>query len=50
MRWGCDFPTREDYDMDMSTRAASAEFGAAQQTMHAFLDRFERHLERRVDD
>ena len=50
VRWECDFPTREDYDMDMSTRAASAEFGSARQTMHAFLDRFERHLQQRVDD
>jgi hypothetical protein len=50
VRWECEFPSRSDYDKDMSARAASAEFAAARQTMHAFLDRFERHLQQRVGD
>jgi hypothetical protein len=50
VRWECEFATRDHYDMDMSKRAASTEFGAARQTMHGLLDRFERHLQQRVDD
>ena len=49
VRWECEFSSREDYDLDMSVRAASAEFGAARQRMHEFLERFERHLQQRVD-
>ena len=39
--------SRADYDHDMATRAASAEFAAARESMHLLLDRFERHLQRR---
>lgn len=49
VRWECEFRTREDYDMDMSLRAGSAEFAAARQTMHGLLERFERHLQEQVD-
>jgi hypothetical protein len=49
VRWECEFRTRENYDADMSARAASPEFGVARQRMHEYLDRFERHLQQRVD-
>lgn len=49
VRWECEFAGREDYDLDMSMRAASADFGAARKRMHEFLERFERHLQQRVD-
>lgn len=49
VRWECEFPTREEYEADMSARAASAEFGVNRQRMHELLDRFERHLQQSVD-
>jgi hypothetical protein len=49
VRWECEFSSREEYDADMSRRAASEEFGVTRQRMHEFLDRFERHLQQRVD-
>ena len=49
VRWECEFATRDDYERDMAVRAASTEFAAARRTMHGFLERFERHLQERVD-
>jgi len=50
VRWECGFLSREEYDRDMSSRAASVEFASARQAMHGFLDRFERHVQQRVED
>lgn len=50
VRWECEFPDREHFEGDMSARAAAAEFGSARQAMHALLERFERHVQERVDD
>lgn len=49
VRWECPFATRADYDRDMAARAASSEFTASRETMHALLERFERHLQESVD-
>lgn len=49
VRWECDFASRDDYNRDMAIRAASTEFGSARQAMHGFLERFERHLQERID-
>ena len=46
VRWECTFASRADYDRDMAARAACAEFATARESMHALLDRFERHLQR----
>ena len=49
VRWECEFASREEYDSDMTMRAGSVEFAAARQRMHEFLERFERHLQQRVE-
>jgi len=49
VRWECPFATRADYERDMAARAASPEFAASRQAMHALLERFERHLQESVD-
>ena len=49
VRWECPFATRADYERDTAVRAASPEFAAARQAMHALLERFERHLQESVD-
>lgn len=50
VRWECEFANQEQFDHDMAARAACAEFAAARQAMHRYLDRFERHIQQRVDD
>lgn len=49
VRWECEFADQDEFDRDMAARAASAEFASARQAMHGLLDRFERHVQQRVD-
>jgi hypothetical protein len=50
VRWECDFASHALYDSDMAARAESTEFASARQAMHGLLERFERHVQQRVDD
>ena len=50
VRWECEFADQKQFDNDMAARAASTEFASARQAMHGLLDRFERHIQQRVDD
>lgn len=50
VRWECAFATRDDYERDRAARAASAEFEAAKTAMHGLVARFERHVQRLVED
>lgn len=49
VRWECEFRSRADFERDMTARAASSEFAAARQAMHALVERFERHLQQEVN-
>jgi hypothetical protein len=50
VRWECEFPSEDEYRRDLAVRAASPEFAATRQAMHALLERFERHVEESVED
>lgn len=45
VRWECRFESRDEYERDMATRAASAEFAQARADMHQLIEKFERHLQ-----
>jgi len=49
VRWECTFDSRADFERDMAARAASPEFAATRQAMHALLQRFERHVHESVE-
>lgn len=49
VRWECDFSSQEEYNSDRAARETSAAFVEARQHMHSLLEKFERHVEVKVD-